>query len=323
SELEALLLEAQLIKWYQPRYNTALRAFEHYPFIRVDVANPWPRVTLAKARKEDGARYFGPFRNKSGARKTVDLINAIVPLRTCSRSFKDARSYGSPCIQLDLGNCLGPCAGRASRDDYMGLVREVVQFLDGRDEVFYERLWRGLEDAAARLDFERADRLRREIQQIGQVVGAHKQLREAAETHTLLLVLPSADPAAREVLLVAAGRLWAQLRADRSGGAADLAARLERSWERFQRHGNRPLDHDTVDDANILNRWLYRNAGHPAILPLPPPQDSLSWHDLARRALDLSEEELLSEIVVHVGEDVEDDIGGASVSSTENQIPVS
>ncbi len=323
SELEALLLEAQFIKRYQPRYNTALRAFEHYPFIRVDVANPWPRITLAKARKDDGARYFGPFRNKSGARKTVDLINAIVPLRTCPRSFKDARSYGSPCIQLDLGNCLGPCVGRADRDAYIELVREVVQFLDGRDEVLYQRLWRGLEDAAARLDFEKADRLRREIQQIGQVVGAHKRLREAAETHTLLLVLPSADPSAREILLVAAGRLWAQLRAERSGGAAALATCLQRSWGRFLSHGNRPLDHDTVDDANILNRWLYRNAGHPAILPVQPPLDHSSWQVLARRALDLTDQELLAEIALTGDEDVADDIGTASVSSTENPISVS
>ncbi len=323
SELEALLLEAQLIKWYQPRYNTALRAFEHYPFIRVDVANPWPRVTLAKARKEDGARYFGPFRNKSGARKTVDLINAIVPLRTCQRSFKDARSYGSPCIQLDLGNCLGPCVGRADRGAYTSLVREVVQFLDGRDEVFYERLWRGLEDAAAQLDFERADKLRREIQQIGQVVGSHKRLREAAETHTLLLVLPSADSTAREVLLVAAGRLWAQLRADRSTGDADLAARLERSWGRFQHHGHRPLDHDTVDDANILNRWLYRNAGHPAILPLRTPLEAGCWHDLARRVLALTDEQLRWEIAVQEGEDRAEDIETALIGFVENPDPVS
>lgn len=314
SELEALLLEAQLIKWYQPRYNTALRAFEHYPFIRVDVANPWPRVTLAKARKDDGARYFGPFRNKSGARKTVDLINAVVPLRTCSRSFKDARSYGSPCIQLDLGNCLGPCVGRADRDGYMELVREVVQFLDGRDDVLYERLWRGLEDAAARLDFEKADKLRREIQQIGQVVGAHKQLREAVETHTLLLVLPSADPAAREVLLVTGGRLWAQLRANRGNGAPELASRLERAWGRFQHHGNRPVDYDTVDDANILNRWLYRNAGHPAILPLRPSFESPSWHDLARRALDLTDEELVAEVALAGDDDTPGDRRDASLT---------
>ena len=114
SELEALLLESQLIRRYQPRYNTALRSHEQYPFIRIDVANPWPRVSLAKSRKDDGARYFGPFRSAATARKTVDLINRVVPLRTCARSFRDARSYGSPCLQLDLGRCLGPCGAGGS-----------------------------------------------------------------------------------------------------------------------------------------------------------------------------------------------------------------
>ena len=124
TELEALLLESQLIRRYQPRYNTALRSHEQYPFIRVDTANAWPRVTLAKSRKEDGARYYGPFRSATAARKTVDLINRIIPLRTCSRSFRDARSYGSPCLELDLGRCLGPCVGKADRDTYMGHVAQ-------------------------------------------------------------------------------------------------------------------------------------------------------------------------------------------------------
>ncbi|HET7093292.1 MAG TPA: exonuclease domain-containing protein, partial [Thermomicrobiales bacterium] len=118
SELEALLLESQLIRRYQPRYNRALRSHEQYPFIRVDVGNPWPRITLAKNRRDDGARYFGPYRNASSARQTVDLLNRIVPLRTCSRSFKNARSYGSPCLELDLGRCLGPCVGKADREIY-------------------------------------------------------------------------------------------------------------------------------------------------------------------------------------------------------------
>ncbi len=291
SELEALLLESQLIKRYQPRYNTALRAFERYPFIRVDVANPWPRVTLAKARKDDGARYFGPFRNTSGARKTVELINRVVPLRTCSRSFKDARSYGSPCIELDLGRCLGPCVGRADRAAYTALVREVVQFLDGRDAVLYERLWRGLEDAADRLDFERARRLRDDLREVNQVVAAQRHLREAAETNHVLLVLPSSQSAAREVLLIAAGRLWAQLRVLRDD-PADLASRLNRSWSRLLAAGIAGVDHDTVDEANILNRWLARNGGHPAILPLNPPPAHPDWPDLALRALTLSDADL-------------------------------
>ena len=311
SELDALLLESQLIRRYQPRYNTALRAFEHYPFIRVDLANPWPRVTLARARKEDGAAYFGPFRNKSGARKTVDLINDVVPLRTCPRSFKDARSYGAPCIRLDLGRCLGPCVGRADRETYRGLVGEVVRFLDGRDEVLYERLWRGLEQAAARLDFERARKLRDDLRQVGQVVKTHRQLREAAETHTLLLVQPSADPACREVLLVASGRLWARFRADRAD-PADLAARLDRSWDRLRAGGHRPLDHDSVDDANILNRWLWANTGHPAILPVSSADPAPAWPGLAARALALTDRDLTSDLATVASDDPLGEAGTAS-----------
>jgi DNA polymerase III epsilon subunit family exonuclease len=291
SELEALLLESQLIKRYQPRYNTALRSFEHYPYIRVDVANPWPRVTLAKARKDDGARYFGPFRHKTAARKTVDVINQVVPLRTCPRSFKDARSYGSPCLQLDLGRCLGPCVGRADRDRYAGMVRDVVAFLDGREDVLHDRLLRALEGAAERLDFEAAARLRNDIQSVDAVVGAQKRLREAAETHTLLLVLPSVDPGVREVFLVVAGRPWARVRT-RTEEPSYLADRLARAWERVPVSGPPPVDHDSVDDANILNRWLYRNAGHPAIISLPRRPDQPDWTRIAIEALSLSDDDL-------------------------------
>jgi DNA polymerase III epsilon subunit family exonuclease len=302
SELEALLLEAQLIRRYQPRYNTALRSFEHYPFIRVDVANPWPRVTLAKARKDDGARYFGPFRHKSAARKTVDVINQVVPLRTCPRSFRDARSYGSPCLQLDLGRCLGPCVGRADREQYAGMVHDVVAFLDGRDEVLHERLLRALEAAAERLDFEAAARLRNDLRDVNAVVGAQTRLREAAETHTLLLVLPSAEAGAREVLLVVAGRVWAWFRAGFEE-PADLAGRLARSWERLPAGGPPPVDHDSVDEANILNRWLYRNAGHPAILPLPRLPSSPDWPAFSATALALTDDELARDLHEALDED--------------------
>ncbi len=293
SELEALLLESQLIGRYQPRYNTAMRAFEHYPFIRVDVSGPWPRLTLAKGRKDDGARYFGPFRNKSGARTAVDLINRTTPLRTCSRSFRDARSYGSPCLELDLGRCMGPCVGRADRDEYMALVRDVVSFLDGQDDALRGRLWTSLEDAAARLDFERAGRLRKDLQSVEVVVAAQRGLREAFETHHALVVLPSPDPQAREVLLVVRGRLWAQVRAFRRLGVPDLTARLDRSWGRLTECGIAPPAHDTVDAINILNRWLHHHAGHAAILPLKPPPLTPDWEALGHQVFRLTDSDLV------------------------------
>ena len=287
SELEALLLEAQLIRRYQPRYNTALRSFEHYPFIRVDIANPWPRITLAKARKDDGSAYFGPFRNKTGARKTVDLINDVLPLRTCTRSFRDARSYGAPCIQLDLGRCLGPCMGVADPGTYRGMVHDVVRFLDGQDDVLYGRLWQGLEQAAERQDFERARKLRNDIASVTHVVQAHGIMRDAVENHTLALVLPGVETGSREVFIVVAGQTWSRCLVA-ANDVATAAARLAASWERVLASPPRDLDHHAIDEANILNRWLHQHAGHPAIFPLGNVDPD--WAGVVRSGLDLPDD---------------------------------
>lgn len=292
SELEALLLESQLIRRYQPRYNTALRSHEQYPFIRVDVANPWPRVSLAMSRKDDGARYFGPFRSAATARKTVDLINRVVPLRTCTRSFRDARSYGSPCIQLDMGRCLGPCVGRADRDQYVALVHTVVDYIDGRDQALHGVLWQGLEEAAEALDFERASRLRRELQASLALTTAQRRLREATEAGWLVLVLPSAAADCRELLVITRGRIWAQLRVGDDDDPGATAERLHACWQRFTQTGIGAPDHDSVDDMHILSSWLARHDGAPAAISIPAPPLDPDWTEVAARALSLTAADL-------------------------------
>jgi excinuclease UvrABC nuclease subunit len=293
NELDALMLESQLIRRYQPRYNTALRSHEHYPFIRVDMANPWPRVTLAKARKDDGARYFGPFRSASSARKTVDLINRIIPLRTCTRSFRDARSYGSPCLELDLGRCLGPCVGKADRDTYMALARDVVTFLDGRDEALYQVLWNGLEDAATRLDFEKAAKIRQDLLSVQSITAAQRRLREAIEANNLLVVLPGASAGERDLLVVASGRIWARYRLGTDEAPEAVARRMRQSWERLRRHGPLFVDHDHVDETNLLGKWLSVNAGHPALMPLPASAEDVDWQALLGRAASVGIDDLV------------------------------
>lgn len=322
SELEALLLESQLIRRYQPRYNTALKRSEHYPYIKVDTTNPWPRIQVARLWKNDGARYFGPYRNATSARKTVDVINSVLPLRTCTRSFKNARSYGKPCIALDLGTCLGPCTGQADRDQYMQIVQDVLTFLEGRDDTLHKRLIGELEAAATRLDFEKAVRLRKDLRSVTTIIEEQSRLRDAERLHSLLLVLPSADPDCREVLVVLKGRRWAQLRTTRVraweietsrdtdadsviaihpvGGEGDetlndLAMRIEITLERSQEGGRVELDHHAVDEANILNRWLFRNAGHAALIPIPMTDDGVlnaNVAALARHVLMLNEDTL-------------------------------
>jgi len=336
TELQALILESQLIQRYEPRYNTALRSFEHYPYIRVDIGNAWPRVSLAKQRKDDGARYYGPYRSSNGARRTLEVIANAVPLRTCTRSFRNARSYGNPCLRLALGKCLGPCVGQADREEYHGRVEEVLEFLDGRDDGLRTRLWTDLEAAAERLDFEKASKLRKDLRAALSLIEEQDRLRIAEQSHNVLLVQASADPDAREVMVILRGQIWAQLRVMRipeieiegypeeavpppvddqvslvKPGAGlpgdevtvvdgirvnDLADRLLAVMQRYAGTPYQPVDQYGADQANIVNRWLFRNAGHPSIVPfdLERITDRGYLVSLSLKVLALTEEALES-----------------------------
>ncbi len=333
SELEALLLEAQLIRRYEPRYNTAMRAFEHYPYIRVNLSNRWPRVTLVKDRKDDGARYFGPYRSRSAARKTVDVINDVLPLRTCTRTFKDARSYGNPCMRLALGKCLGPCVDTSIAGEYRAMVHQVIRFLDGDDDALYEVLWAALEQAAERQDFERAEKLRRNLTVVNGIVAGQRELRQAVERHHLVLAVPSARDGERELWLVLEGRIWSRvsvetgvedvvLSVSSTGGDTPRAEdrvieireddgpgydgierdesvnRLIASYERYIASGVLPVAHDSLDDTHILNRWIAGHTEHPAVTVLDRSRvaDPAYWRSVVARAIQVPGDELVLEV---------------------------
>ncbi len=270
SELEALLLESQLIRRYLPRYNTALKRSEHYPYIKVDTANPWPRVSLVRTVKDDGARYFGPYTSTSSARKTVDVINAALPLRTCTRGFKNARSYGNPCLALELKQCLGPCTGKVEREEYQKHVNAVLGLLDGEDDAMYQQMHRQLEEAAENLDFEKADRIRKNILNLTAILGEQQRTRDAKALHNLVLVLPGEEKNTRQAWLILQGRLWARFTFDTLGTDTqqDLAERLEQSLSRSKSTPPMPRDHHEVDEAGILTRFLFRNEGNEAMVLL-------------------------------------------------------
>ena len=291
SELAALLLESQLISRHQPRYNTVMRSAERYPFIRIDIGGNWPRIMLSKSRKDDGARYFGPFKNPRGAKNAVDLLNGFFPLRTCTRSFKDAKSYGSPCVRLGLKQCLGPCTGQASRDEYLVHVRRAAAFLDGDDAVMFEAIWQELDDAAESMNFERARKLRNDLQTLRGIVDAHQLLRKAEERQTLVLVQPGPEFGEREVMLIVKGRRWASFLIGLTDTADSLADRLRIAWERHRLHGLAPVTQLTLDEANILGRWLARHDGHPGIVPVEEGE-GIDWLAIARHAAELRESEL-------------------------------
>lgn len=289
TELEALILESQLIRRYQPRYNSALKAHEQYPYIRVTMSSPWPRICLARSPADNGDRFFGPFQNRSAARATVDLLNSVLHLRTCPRSFKTTGSYGVSCLRLDLGQCPGPCVGQAKRGAYLDAIHTALRFLEGHDEALIDALHSQLEAAAAGQDFESARQLRNNINSLTAIAQIGRRMSSDAFRKHNVIALPAFDDRIVRIAIVAGGRIWASITAEVTEDPSAIARRLAASYERLLAHGDPVVDRTTIDDTAVISRWIERHEGHPALFRQPSEGD-WDWEAIASRSLALSHE---------------------------------
>ena len=165
TNLEALLLECNLIKLHRPFYNILLKDDKGYPYIRVDADAPYPRITLARRTAKDHARYFGPYIGASAVRDVLELLRKTFRLRTCRQELP-RQTPGRPCMNYEIGRCLAPCAGLCTRDEYMAQVRQAIRFLSGDYKAVRDGLVAQMREASARLEFERAAQLRDRITDI-------------------------------------------------------------------------------------------------------------------------------------------------------------
>ncbi|MBC7262182.1 MAG: excinuclease ABC subunit C [Chloroflexi bacterium] len=172
SELEALILECNLIKKYRPRYNVRLKDDKRYPYIKISLQEPFPRIYTVRHMQDDGARYFGPYTSSKAVEQTMELLRKLFPYLTCKREItgKDQRA----CLYYHIGRCAGPCIGAISREDYRALVEQIILFLEGKQERIIHDLEREMQKAAEALDFERAAVLRDQVQALQKVVERQK-----------------------------------------------------------------------------------------------------------------------------------------------------
>lgn len=182
SEMEALILENNLIKTYKPRYNIDLRDDKSYPYIKVTIADKFPRVYLAREKKDGVSRYFGPYTNVTSLRETLQLLTAVFGLRSC-RSMKSRRR---PCLNRDLGRCLSPCSGEIMEEEYRQKVQELIAFLEGDFQEIVREKEKEMAVAAGKLEFEKAARLRDQINSLQQL--GEKQKIELASPYELDLL---------------------------------------------------------------------------------------------------------------------------------------
>ena len=161
TEAEALILENTLIKRYRPYFNVRLKDDKTYPYLKVDLAEDFPRVYITRGVHDDGARYFGPFASAGSVRQSMDLVKKLFPYRSCSKKITGADPR--PCLEYYIHRCVGPCAGLADREEYAAVVRQVILFLEGNTEIVTGQLRAKMESASESMEFERAAALRDQI----------------------------------------------------------------------------------------------------------------------------------------------------------------
>jgi DNA polymerase III subunit epsilon len=307
SELEALLLESKLIKQYKPRYNSQLRNYEAYPFIKIDMSQRFPRIYSVREVADDGARYFGPFRNRRAVETTLEVIEYLFPVRTCTRSFepllpgKRKHKQAPPCLRLSLGRCPGPCVGNDSDEqntEYLKTIEEVIGLLSGEKEAMLDTLWAKLNRAVQGRNFEKAAELRDAVAQVEKIVSSQQFLAAAVEGNNALICLPSAQSGAVEVLCVYRGRLGRQLRVVLDSDQAEVTRTLADTWQAlvvqeaalaasqpgWGKHGGRVIGQEAVDEINIISRWLYAHTDHPAIIHIPAETATpIFWAGISRQ----------------------------------------
>jgi len=207
NEIEALILEANLIKRHQPPFNVRLRDDKRYPYLKV-TNEPFPRVTFTRVVRDDGGRYFGPYTNAHGLRELINLVRVVFPLRTCREPIDRKRKR--PCLQYHIKRCLAPCVGYQSEAEYDSLVDEVVLFLEGRQERLLERLHAEMDDAAGRMNYEAAARLRDRIVAVRRVTEGQKVVWRSRIDMDLVASARAQGQACMQVFLVRGGKLIGQ-----------------------------------------------------------------------------------------------------------------
>ena len=174
-ELEALILECNLIKRHKPWYNILLKDDKHYPYIRIDEKAPFATVDLVRRPEKDGAKYFGPYFSATVVREMLDVVRTVFPIRTCRRAIVPGKPT-RPCVHYEIGQCLAPCAGRVSEADYRAVIRKVIEFLSGNEAPILRELTNQMKAAAAALQYEKASVFRDRIAAVNRIGEKQKAI---------------------------------------------------------------------------------------------------------------------------------------------------
>jgi len=272
SELEALILESNLIKRHQPRYNIRLKDDKHYPYLKITWQEDYPRVLIVRRMEHDGARYFGPFTASWAVQQTLQTLRRVFPYLTCNRTItgKDERA----CLYLDIGLCLGPCVGAAGRDEYRAMIDSLCRFLEGRSDEVVAGLEAKMRAAADRFNFEQAAAYRDQLAAIQRVIERQKIISPAMADQDVIAFARANGDACAQVFFIRSGRLIGREYFVLDGAADENDAAVVTSFVK-QFYGEAAfvpphiLLPGEIDEALVIQEWLRTRRGDKVVIEAP------------------------------------------------------
>ncbi len=272
TELEALILEANLIKTHRPRFNVRLRDDKRYPYIKITWADPFPRVLVTRRMERDGSRYFGPFTSAAAVRETLEMMRRTFPYLTCSREITghDERA----CLYHDIKLCSAPCIGAVSQEEYRATIAGLIRFLEGHSEEVLADLEERMQTAAKSLDFERAAALRDQLHAARRVVERQRIVAAAGRDQDVIAFARDDGDACMQVFFIRSGKLLGREFFLLEGAEAEedrevMAAFLKQFYEDAAYIPPEVILPQNVDEALVIEEWLRGKRGARVTLRVP------------------------------------------------------
>lgn len=295
SEVEALILECNLIKKHRPKYNISLRDDKHYPYLKINLTHSYPRLTIVRSIKKDGDRYFGPFTQVGALNETIKLLRKLFPLRTCTDSALARQER--PCLNYHIGRCPAPCEGKVSPGTYGEIVEEVICFLEGKQEALIRRLKGKMEQAAAELQFEKAAELRDQIQSVEQVLEKQKIISAGLKDYDVIAFAKGDDEVCTQIFFVRGGKLLGRNHFFMEGTEElteeiIMSAFIKQYYSQAETIPGEILLSTEPEEKELLESWLTGQKGKKVELRVPKRGEKLKLVEMVvKNAQMLLEEE--------------------------------
>ena len=274
SELEALVLECNLIKEYRPKYNTMLTDDKTYPYIKVTTGEAYPRILFSRLMKKDKSRYFGPYTSAGAVKDTIELLRKIYKIRTCHRNLPKDIGIGRPCLYYHIGQCDAPCQGNISQEDYQKQIHQVLQFLGGNYEPVLQMLTEKMMQASEIMAYEKAMEYRDLIRSIQQITEKQKVTSSQMEDRDVIGLARAGNEAVVQVFFIRNGRLIGRDHYYLTGVENESRAEVLTSFVK-QFYGESPfvprelMVPEGIEDEDIILQWLSEKRGQKVILRVP------------------------------------------------------